>query len=342
MASVKEGSWVNVFYAMIACDILAGFMALLWLKPYAKRTIQRAKEMQVEAVRSGSESQGQRPLQPDSRIGLAVYVRPVIWRGALVKAHEGLPPCFKCSAARSVAGKAEWCHMFFVCLVIKELASQRVMTNPSRQFSANASSFFFERDEFDYAVGAVSAKLAEGSRRRFLMAAAAGRHRRLPVRTRTARVCASGPIRCETLVGGAIQALLRETGRRFRAAWPSGSARPSTAAWADVELARLGRAYKQLQISFRQTRGDAVIELMSSLAKRNENDTFVRSYATEPENGEDGRIAMSASAVACLMVTSRGNANRPTINIARCARKVPWPVPSGLSAGRSPATWNLP
>jgi MFS family permease len=50
MASVKEGSWVNVFYAMIACDILAGFMALLWLKPYAARTIKRAKEMQAEAV----------------------------------------------------------------------------------------------------------------------------------------------------------------------------------------------------------------------------------------------------------------------------------------------------
>jgi len=50
MASVKSGSWVNVFYAMIACDILAGFMALLWLKPYAKRTIVRAQEMHAEAV----------------------------------------------------------------------------------------------------------------------------------------------------------------------------------------------------------------------------------------------------------------------------------------------------
>jgi OFA family oxalate/formate antiporter-like MFS transporter len=50
MASVKEGSWVNVFYAMIACDILAGFMALLWLKPYAKRTIARAQQMHAEAV----------------------------------------------------------------------------------------------------------------------------------------------------------------------------------------------------------------------------------------------------------------------------------------------------
>jgi len=48
MASAKEGTWVNVFYVMIACDIVAGFMALLWLKPYAKRTIQRAKEMREQ------------------------------------------------------------------------------------------------------------------------------------------------------------------------------------------------------------------------------------------------------------------------------------------------------
>ncbi len=48
MASAKEGTWVNVFYVMIACDIIAGFMALLWLKPYAKRTIQRAKEMREQ------------------------------------------------------------------------------------------------------------------------------------------------------------------------------------------------------------------------------------------------------------------------------------------------------
>ncbi|MGA2991494.1 MAG: MFS transporter, partial [Candidatus Korobacteraceae bacterium] len=50
MASAAEGTWVNVFYLMIACDVVAGFMALLWLKPYAKRTINRAKEMQQEAA----------------------------------------------------------------------------------------------------------------------------------------------------------------------------------------------------------------------------------------------------------------------------------------------------
>ena len=50
LASVKTGSWVSVFYVMIACDIVAAFMALLWLKPYAVRTIRRAKQMQEEAA----------------------------------------------------------------------------------------------------------------------------------------------------------------------------------------------------------------------------------------------------------------------------------------------------
>jgi len=31
-----------VFYVMIACDIVAAFMALFWLKPLAKRTIAQA------------------------------------------------------------------------------------------------------------------------------------------------------------------------------------------------------------------------------------------------------------------------------------------------------------
>lgn len=33
----KTGSWVPLFYAMIACDITAAFMALLWLKPLTTR-----------------------------------------------------------------------------------------------------------------------------------------------------------------------------------------------------------------------------------------------------------------------------------------------------------------
>lgn len=39
----KTGSWNKVFYAMIACDIIAAFMALLWLKPLAARTVQNAE-----------------------------------------------------------------------------------------------------------------------------------------------------------------------------------------------------------------------------------------------------------------------------------------------------------
>ena len=35
----KTGSWTKVFWAMIACDLIAAFLALLWLKPVAARTI---------------------------------------------------------------------------------------------------------------------------------------------------------------------------------------------------------------------------------------------------------------------------------------------------------------
>jgi OFA family oxalate/formate antiporter-like MFS transporter len=36
---LKTGSWVPVFYVMIACDIISAFMALFLLKPLAKRSI---------------------------------------------------------------------------------------------------------------------------------------------------------------------------------------------------------------------------------------------------------------------------------------------------------------
>jgi MFS transporter, OFA family, oxalate/formate antiporter len=39
----KTGSWTKVFWAMIACDIIAALMALLWLKPLAAQTV-RASE----------------------------------------------------------------------------------------------------------------------------------------------------------------------------------------------------------------------------------------------------------------------------------------------------------
>ena len=39
----KTGSWTKVFWIMIACDLVAAFLALLWLKPVARRTVQRAE-----------------------------------------------------------------------------------------------------------------------------------------------------------------------------------------------------------------------------------------------------------------------------------------------------------
>jgi MFS transporter, OFA family, oxalate/formate antiporter len=39
----RTGSWTRVFWIMIACDLLAAFLALLWLKPVAKRTIAHAE-----------------------------------------------------------------------------------------------------------------------------------------------------------------------------------------------------------------------------------------------------------------------------------------------------------
>ena len=46
----KAGSWVPVFYVMIACDIVAAFMALLLLKPLAKRTIAREDLLEEKAL----------------------------------------------------------------------------------------------------------------------------------------------------------------------------------------------------------------------------------------------------------------------------------------------------
>ena len=37
----KTGSWSKVFWAMIICDLIAAFMALLWLKPLAARMINK-------------------------------------------------------------------------------------------------------------------------------------------------------------------------------------------------------------------------------------------------------------------------------------------------------------
>jgi OFA family oxalate/formate antiporter-like MFS transporter len=46
----KTGSWTRVFWIMIACDLLAAFLALLWLKPVARRTIAHAEATLGEPV----------------------------------------------------------------------------------------------------------------------------------------------------------------------------------------------------------------------------------------------------------------------------------------------------
>jgi len=39
----KTGSWTKVFWAMIVCDLVAAFMALLWLKPMAARVVRNSE-----------------------------------------------------------------------------------------------------------------------------------------------------------------------------------------------------------------------------------------------------------------------------------------------------------
>jgi OFA family oxalate/formate antiporter-like MFS transporter len=40
----KTGSWSKVFWAMIICDVIAAFMALLWLKPLAKKVVRQSEQ----------------------------------------------------------------------------------------------------------------------------------------------------------------------------------------------------------------------------------------------------------------------------------------------------------
>ncbi len=40
----KTGSWSKVFWAMIVCDLIAAFMALLWLKPLAARVVKESEQ----------------------------------------------------------------------------------------------------------------------------------------------------------------------------------------------------------------------------------------------------------------------------------------------------------
>jgi len=46
----KTGSWSKVFWAMIVCDLVAAFMALLWLKPLAARTVKSGEGSVAPAV----------------------------------------------------------------------------------------------------------------------------------------------------------------------------------------------------------------------------------------------------------------------------------------------------
>ncbi len=50
LASAKTGTWIPVFWAMIACDVTAALMALFWLKPVAERTIRRIDAGEPGAV----------------------------------------------------------------------------------------------------------------------------------------------------------------------------------------------------------------------------------------------------------------------------------------------------
>ncbi len=43
----RTGSWAKVFWAMIICDVLAAFMALLWLKPLAARIVKDSEKVDV-------------------------------------------------------------------------------------------------------------------------------------------------------------------------------------------------------------------------------------------------------------------------------------------------------
>jgi OFA family oxalate/formate antiporter-like MFS transporter len=46
----RTGSWAKVFWAMIICDVLAAFMALLWLKPLAARVVRDSEKVDVAGL----------------------------------------------------------------------------------------------------------------------------------------------------------------------------------------------------------------------------------------------------------------------------------------------------
>lgn len=54
----KTGAWTKVFWMMIVCDLIAAFLALLWLKPVAKRTIAQAEATLREPATAPSAVRG--------------------------------------------------------------------------------------------------------------------------------------------------------------------------------------------------------------------------------------------------------------------------------------------
>jgi len=55
----KTGSWNKVFWAMIVCDLIAAFMALLWLKPLAARAVGNSnKELQPVNINAPAKARG--------------------------------------------------------------------------------------------------------------------------------------------------------------------------------------------------------------------------------------------------------------------------------------------
>ena len=148
------------------------------------------------------------------------------------------------------------------------------------------SNFFFDRDEFDFALGALTSKLAEGasvdaSWLPQLVSIGGFQYER------GRREFAEWSDSMQALLGSAVQSLLRETweavprsvAERFGAAISGGMEA--------VELARLGQFYKQLQISFRQSRGESIIETMSALARLAQTHPAGQRANADHGNGEN-------------------------------------------------------
>ena len=147
------------------------------------------------------------------------------------------------------------------------------MTKPRRQFAAGTTNyFFFEREEFDYAVGAVAGKLQQG-----VAADASWLPELVSIGgfqyERGRREFTEWSESINVLVGNGVEPLLRKAWEAlpFSVAERFGAAIAGNRG--ELEMWRVGHAYKQLQISFRQSLGSSIIEVMSNLAKLEEEDS---------------------------------------------------------------------